>query len=173
MNSIMLCAVIGFAVGLIIASCGKRESAKYIISTVTGTIVGAVVGLCVASIICYLVPMKNVIYGPVKLAAVRSFASSSGTFIWGAGSIECATYNFLELMEDGSLAPDSVPADRLVRLIEDPELLNIGFLSITMSETDKTSPLYPWAIGTRDRTRIVRKEFRVPVGTVVQQFNIK
>ena len=82
-------------------------------------------------------------------------------------------WNFLQRMDDGSMVPGSVPADGLVHLIEDPELKNTGFWSTTIREADQSSPLYPWAIGTGDRTRTVRQEFRVPVGTVVQQFNIQ
>jgi hypothetical protein len=76
-------------------------------------------------------------------------------------------------MDDGSKVPGSVPANGLVHLIEDPKLKNTGTWSTTISEPDKSSPLYPWSIGAEQRTRTVRQEFRVPVGTVVKQFNIK
>jgi len=175
MNSILLCAAIGLVVGLIIASCGKRERGKYIFAAIIGPIAGAVVGLFAAiTFICYMVPMKDVVYGPAKLVAMRSSDGISGTFVWGSGSIgNRTTYNFLQRMEDGSMVPGSVPANGLVHLIEDPELKNTGFWSTTIREADKTAPLYRWALGTRDRTQTVRQEFRVPVGTVVQQFNIK
>jgi hypothetical protein len=175
MNTIILCAAIGLVVGLIIASRGKRDTGSYVWSTIFGTTIGAVVGLVAAiTVICHMVPMKDVVYGPAKLVAMRSSDGISGTFVWGSGSIgNRTTYNFLQRMEDGSMVPGSVPADGLVHLFEDPELKNTGFWSTTMREADKTSSLYPWALATRDRTRILRQEFRVPVGTVVQQFNIK
>lgn len=175
MNSIMLGAAIGLVIGLIIASLGKRESGKYLLNTILGTIIGAVVGVFAAlTVICYMLPMKDVVYGPAKLVAMRSSDGISGTFVWGSGSIgNRTTYNFLQRMEDGSMVPGSVPANGLVHLIEDPELKNTGFWSTTIREADKTSTLYSWALGTSDRTQTVRQEFRVPVGTVVQQFNIK
>ena len=74
---------------------------------------------------------------------------------------------------EGALKATFNSTDGLVHLIEDPELKNTGFWSTTIREADQSSPLYPWAIGTGDRTRTVRQEFRVPVGTVVQQFNIQ
>ncbi len=175
MNTILLCAALGLVIGIIIASCGKRETGKYIFGAIIGPIVGAVVGLIVAlAVIAFMVPMKDVVYGPGKLVAMRSTDGISGTFIWGSGSIGSRTsYNFLQLVEDGSMVPGSVPADGLVHLIEDAELKNTGFWRTTIREADKTSPLYPWAIGANDRSRTVRQEFRVPVGTVVQQFNIQ
>jgi len=175
MNSIMFGTAIGLLIGLIIASCGKRERSKYIFAAIIGPFCGAIVGLVAAlTVVCYMVPMKDVVYGQAKLVAMRSSDGISGTFVWGSGSIgNRTTYNFLQRMEDGSMVPGSVPADGLVHLFEDPELTNSGFWSTTIREADKTSPLYPWAIGTSDRTRTVRQEFRVPVGTVVQQFNIK
>lgn len=175
MNSIILGAAIGLVVGLIIASCGKRERGKYILAAIIGPFCGAIVGLFAAlTVVCYMVPMKDVVYGPGKLVAMRSSDGISGTFVWGSGSIgNRTTYNFLQRMDDGSMVPGSVPADGLVHLIEDPELKNTGFWSTTIREADKNSSLYPWAIATGDRTRTVRQEFRVPVGTVVQQFNIK
>jgi hypothetical protein len=175
MNSIMLGAALGLLIGLIIASCGKRNSSKYIVSTIAGTFIGAIVGIFAGlTVICYMVPMKDVVYGPAKLVAMRSSDGISGTFVWGSGSIgNRTTYNFLQRMEDGSMVPGSVPADGLVHLFEDQELKNTGFWSTTIREADKDSPLYPWALATRDRRQTVRQEFRVPVGTVVQQFNIK
>ena len=121
-----------------------------------------------------MLPMKDVVYGPRSLMAMRGSDGVSGIFVWGSGSIESgANYNFQLRMEDGSMVPGSVPADGLVHLFEDQELKNTGFWSTTIREADKDSPLYPWALATRDRRQTVRQEFRVPVGTVVQQFNIK
>ena len=175
MNSIMLGAAIGLVIGLIIASLGKRESGKYLLNTILGTIIGAVVGLFAAlTVICYMLPMKDVVYGPAKLVAMRSSDGISGTFVWGSGSIgNRTTYNFLQRMEDGSMVPGSVPADDRVHLIEDPELKDTGFWRTTFVTADTTSPLYNWATFTRDRAYILRQEFRVPVGTVVQQFSIE
>ncbi len=70
------------------------------------------------------------------------------------------------------MVPGSVPANGLLLLIEDPTLKNVGYLTITMREADRTAPLYNWAIDTNYLTEIVSQEFRVPVGTVVQSFHI-
>lgn len=66
------------------------------------------------------------------------------------------------------MALRSLPANDIVRFIEDAALQDTGSWSTTVSEVDKTSPLYVWAMDNGSRNRVVRQEFRVPVGTVVQ-----
>jgi hypothetical protein len=175
MNTIMLCAAVGLVFGIIFASRGRRSTNKYIFGTICCPVFGAIFGLFLAgAIIGAIVPMKDVVYGQGKLVAMRSTDCISGAFIWGSGNIASQTsYNFLQRLDDGSMVPRSVPADGLVRLIEDPELQNTGFWSTTWREVDMTSPLYSWSLGTRESQRVVRQEFRVPVGTVVQQFSVK
>lgn len=174
MNTVILFAAVGFVYGLRVASKGNITLANYIQGGALCSLIGGVLGLLGGVIIGTLVPSTDVVYGPVRLVAMRSSESISGTFIWGSGSIGSHTsYNFMRRMEDGSMVPGSVPADGLVRLIEDPELHNTGFWTTTISEADKTSPLYHWAVGLNDKRQVLRQEFRVPVGTVIQQFNIK
>ena len=174
MNTIILCAAIGLVIGLIFAFRGKRESSKYAFFAISGPAIGAVVGLFVAmGVIGSMVPMKEVVYGPGQLVAMRSSDGISGTFVWGSGSISNqTTYNFLKRMEDGSMVPDSVPATGRVHLIEDPSLKDSGFYTIKMRVVDRTSPLFNWALQTSFHADSERYEFRVPVGTIVQKFTI-
>ncbi|MFA7339864.1 MAG: hypothetical protein WC028_23980 [Candidatus Obscuribacterales bacterium] len=166
MYTIALFTAIGAIIGSFIAG---------IFGAIVGALIGAVVGLIVAcTIISELVPMKNVVSKSIKLVAMRSSDGISGTFIWGSGAMSNrTTYNFMQLVEDGSMVPGWLPANHLVHLIEDAELKNTGSWCTTTREADKTSSLYRWAIGSSDRTETVRQEFRVPVGTVVQQFSVK
>lgn len=60
-----------------------------------------------------------------------------------------------------------------MRLIEDPELKDVGYWRTTIRECDPNSSLYNWGIFLKERERYVRQEFRVPVGTVVQQFKVQ
>jgi hypothetical protein len=174
MYTIILLTLLGLARGLTLPS-SKGKGPLYIASSGVG--IASALGLCgmaAALMFAQSVPMKDVVYGPAKLVAMRNLDGISGSFIFGSGSINSVnTYNFLQRMQDGSMVPGSVPANGLVHLIEDPELKNTGSWSITISEPDKSSPLYPWSIGAELRSKAVRQEFRVPVGTVVQQFNIK
>lgn len=71
------------------------------------------------------------------------------------------------------MAPGSVYANEVVRLIEDPELKNVGFWQTTTRKPDPSHWLYNWTIFHSDKNRVVRQEFRVPVGSVIQQFNIR
>ena len=166
MYTIALCVAIGAIIGSFIAGT---------FGAIIGTIAGAVVGAIIAALlISYLVPMKDVVSKPIKLVAMRSSDGISGTFIWGSGAMSNrTTYNFMKLVEDGSMVPGWLPANHLVHLIEDSELKNTGSWSTTTREADKTSSLYRWALAASDRNETVRQEFRVPVGTVVQQFSIK
>jgi hypothetical protein len=159
----MYTIIFGAALGAVIGSFINGTSGDII-----GAFIGALVGLGAAiSLFSYLVPRRNVVNKPVKLVAVRSSDGISETFIWASGELSNrTTYNFLQLMEDGSMVPGCVPANHLVHLIEDPELKDTGFWSTTINEADKTSPLYAWAIDTCDWTEPVRQEFRVPIGTV-------
>jgi hypothetical protein len=174
MYTIILCAVIGLIIAVIFTKRGDREKSDYIFTAIVGPVYGGVAGMIIAGIvICGQVPMKNVVFGPIELVAMRSSDGASGTFVWGSGSISNqTTYNFLQRSEDGSMVPGSVPADGRVHLIEDPDLKDTGFWRTTFVTADTASPLYNWAIATGDRAYILRQEFRVPVGTVVQQFNI-
>ncbi|MFA7339571.1 MAG: hypothetical protein WC028_22510 [Candidatus Obscuribacterales bacterium] len=166
MYTIPPCAVIGAIIGSILAGA---------VGAIVGTVIGSVLGFMAAIIlISEFVTMKNVVSKPIKLVAMRSSDGISGTFIWGSGAMNNRTnYNYMQLMEDGSMVPGWLPANHLVHLIEDAELKNTGTLSTTKREADKTSLLYRWAIGTSDRNETVRHDFRVPVGTVVQQFTVK
>lgn len=112
MKSFMLCTIVGLFIGLIFTSRDKRESCNYILNAILGTVVGGCVSILVGiTVICHMVPMKEVVYGPGKLVAMRSSDVFSGTFVWGSGSISNrTTYNFLQRMADNSMVPGAVPA---------------------------------------------------------------
>lgn len=174
MNTIYTIAIVGFLIGLICAKVSKGNAGTYTFGMVLGTVLGGVVGLIVGLFVGGLLPMRDVVYGPLPLVSMRSSDGINGSFIWGTGSVNSQlTYHFLQRKEDGSMSPRSVRATEAVHLIEDAELSNTGFWSTTMSEPDKSHWLFNWSLATRDRIRVVRQEFRVPVGTVVQQFNIR
>jgi len=175
MNTIILGAAIGVVIACIFGALNKSKVSKYLIGSTFAAAIGAFFGAMIAgTIICSMVPTKDVVYGPGKLVAMRSADGISGTFVWGSGSISSrTTYNFMQVLDDGSMKPGWVYADDLVRLIEDPELKNVGYWRTTIREVDPASPLNAWALGTGTVSTTVRQEFRVPVGTVVQQFNVK
>lgn len=175
MYSIYAFAAVGFFIGLVCAKASKGNAGTYAFGTILGIVIGGVIGLVAALFIGgVLLPMRDVVYGPAPLVSMRSSDGINGSFIWGTGSVNSQlTYHFLQRKEDGSMSPRSVPATEEVHLIEDAELSNTGFWTTTMSEPDKTHWLYKWSAATRDRIKVVRQEFRVPSGTVVQQFNVR
>jgi hypothetical protein len=179
MYTIFLLSALGMAGGFKLCFYKNKEGTSDYINPTLGAIactgLGAILGTFIAFwVVEPAVPRKDVVYGPAKLVAIRSQDSLSGSFIFGYGSISSdSRYNFVQRMDDGRMVPGSVPADGRVQLIEDPELKNTGSWSTTISEPDKSSPLYPWSIGAEINSRTVRQEFRVPVGTMVKQFNIE
>lgn len=77
------------------------------------------------------------------IAAKRISDGLSGSFVWGSGGFNNQTYyNFLQIMEDGSVVPDSVPATGRVHLTEDLSLKDTGLYTIKMRVVDRTSPLF-------------------------------
>ena len=175
MNTAILMAVIGFvfAITLVITFKGKIGAflAASIFGPLDGFVIGMVIALAIGSI---MLPTKTVVYGPGTLVAMRSSDGFSGTFIWGSGSIgSSSTYNFMQRMDDGSLKPGFIYVDETVRVIEDPELKDVGYWRTTMTEADRSSPWSAWSLGQNSMSKVVRQEFRVPKGTVVQEFKIK
>lgn len=174
MYTFMLCPALGLVFAIIFASCGTRSSDRYVDSAFGGLVVGFLCSIVIGGIVLpAMLPMEDVVYGPRSIMPMRNSDGVSGIFVWGSGSIESgANYNFQLRMEDGSMALRSLPANDIVRFIEDPALQDTGFWSTTVSEVDKTSPLYAWAVDNGSKNRIVRQEFRVPVGTVVQPLKV-
>lgn len=175
MNTVIVCAVAGFLSAMILASFDKQSTQRYVIGAIIGFFLGGFVGwLTAVFFVANDLPMREeVVYGPIKLAAMHSSDGLSGSFVWGSGSFNNRTYyNFLKIMEDGSMVPDSVPATGRVHLIEDQSLKDSGFYTIKMRVVDRTSPLFNWALQTSFRADSERYEFRVPVGTIVQKFTI-
>ncbi len=172
MYTFFLLSAIGLVIGIIIAS--RMEGGVKLGGAGAGAIIGAVVGFILAAIGGAFVPRIEVVYGPANLVAMRSSDGVSGTFIWGSGTIRQGTsYNFMQKLSDGSMTPGSVPANSLVRIIEDESLKGTGTWTTTADEADKKSPLYNWTLFSSDSDKYVRQTFRVPVGTVVQTFKVE
>lgn len=175
MYSIYLFAVIGIVHGVIWAyryngSHGFERFFRLAMSTMCG----AAAGFLLSGFLSPAVPTVNVVGEPVTLVSMRNQDGLTGSFIFGSGAINSSmSYNFLMKQKDGSMAPGSVYANEVVRLIEDPELKNVGFWQTTTRKPDPSHWLYNWTIFHSDKNRVVRQEFRVPVGSVIQQFNIR
>lgn len=176
MYTIYTCALLGLIGGLIVLLRRKKPQDNFDKGChfVLGTIIGAVIGLFLALVGSSWVEKKEVVYGPAELVAMRNTDGISGTFIFGSGGFRNTTnYNFMMKTSDGSMVPGSVTADGYVHITEDPSLKNTGQWTTTYSECDPKSPLWNWTIGKSDMKRLLRQDFRVPVGTVVQQFKVQ
>ena len=165
MRTIVIFVFAGLLIGSILGQC--------MIFAFCGAGVGLAFGASLAVALADVVPLREVARGPVVLVAMRRSDGTAGTFLLGSGTISSrSSYNFLKLLDNGSMVPCSVPVNNLVRLIEDPQLENVGYWSTVFAEADPTSKFFKWAINTGERTHIVRQEFRVPKGTVIHQFTI-
>lgn len=172
MYLVTLCAVIGVLVGLIVA---PRFDGKRLFGAGIGGVVGVFVGLFGGLAVANYVPTHDVVHDPATMVSMRTADGVTGTFVWGTGGIQGqTTYNFMIKQADGSISPRSVPADSYVAIVEDPSLTNVGYWRSTYRGMDRSSPLYNWATGgSTRRYELVRQEFRVPVGTVVQTFKVQ
>lgn len=173
MKTIYLSTLIGIMIGLVVADPGLSSK---LIGSASGAIGGYMIGFIIAHLIIPgWVPRHNVTNEPVTLVSMRNVDYVSGAFIFGGGNFgQQTTYSFMVKLDDGSMMPHSVPANQLVRLIEDPSLENVGYWRTTVSNLDPSSALYPWSCA-RDswEGELVRHEFRVPVGSVVQTFRVQ
>ncbi len=170
MYSIYLFAAIGLVVGFFIGDPGVWKLIGLGVGCVFGGVVGLIVGLAVSA----CTPRTSVVYGPATMVSMRTSDGVTGTFVWGTGGFRGETsYNFMIKQQDGSITPRSVPANSLVAIIEDESLKDVGYWSSTYRELDPKSALYNWGIGHSDYKDLVRQEFRVPVGTVVQTFKVQ
>lgn len=175
MYTIYTLTVVGLAIGLLTyLKCSTNTLAECLFRTVMGGFIGLVVGFLTAMLCSPLVPKILVSNEPITLVSMRNQDGLSGSFIFGSGSINSnLSYNFLMKEKDQSMVPGSVLASEIVHFIEDPELKNIGYWQTTFRVSDPSHWFYKWTVFHSDNKRIARQEFRVPVGSVIQQFNIK
>jgi hypothetical protein len=173
MYTLILFFFLGLLPCLLIAFRQKFSLAGWLVFPFFGAIAGLLCGLFVALFVRALVPRHDVVYGTATLVSMRSADGISGTFILGTGRINSETiYNFMIKDSDGSVVPDSVPADQRVHIFQDQSLKDTGTWTSTFHEPDTSSVLASWALGLEEERQLTRQEFHVPVGAVVQQFNI-
>jgi hypothetical protein len=177
MYTLYLAIFIGATLGLITAIMGADDDGPakllvYVIGTAIGAIPGTFVGGVIGLIVLNFVPQHQVVYGPTTLVSMRSSDGVSGTFLLGSGGINSQMeYNYYVRNDDGTFTPYHQPANGLVRITEDKTLKDVGYWTTIMKEYDQSASISAWALGLNDRT-ILHQDFRVPVGTVVQSFNV-
>jgi hypothetical protein len=165
-------AAIGLAIGYYVSLSGHWVGpCCWIVGIAIGAGVGCFIGTCVANSI--LVPTHDVVSRDVKLVSMRSSDGGIGTFVWGSSDGSYPTYHFFMQNDDGSFTPGQVPANSLVRIIEDKDLDGVGYWRTIARQADLSSPIASWALDPQDCNFVITQEFRVPVGTVVQSFSVK
>jgi hypothetical protein len=178
----MYTVITALAVSLIIAVVKRWRNRKqyarffqeFAFTAVPYALCGIIIGIVLAGIISFFTPLHKVTSAPIKLVAMRSADGMSGTFIWGSGTMGSAhTYNFMMLEADGTFVPGSIAADGLVHIAEDRSLLGEGTWTTTAVKVDETSAIYRWSLLSTDKSFTVRHDFRVPPGTVLQQFSMR
>jgi hypothetical protein len=137
----------------------------------TCSLFGGALGCVAAVLLGFVMPRVNVDSAPIELAAVDNVEGMKGTFLYGSGSVRSnLVYNFLIRNVDGSMTPNSVVADGHVRIVQDKNLSEVGYLTITVSKVEKSTAFRYWALDISPREEIVAYEFRVPDGSVKQSF---
>jgi hypothetical protein len=179
MVSVFALAVVGILCGLLnIYLNTSRDSGRRRIGKAfgvgRGVGMGTAAGIMLGVVCTYSLPMHKVASKPVELVAMRSADSLNGAFIWGTGGFSVdQAYHFYKKESDGSMVPVRMWASNKVHIIEDAALQNTGTWTTVTEEVDPSSHFFAWALTPDDRTRVVREEFRVPVGTVRHTFEIK
>ncbi|QQR56059.1 MAG: hypothetical protein IPG59_13710 [Candidatus Melainabacteria bacterium] len=175
MYTIYVLVLVGLAIGFLIYLKGTRRTfSEFVFNSLMGGFIGCIAGLVIAMLVSSAVPKTLTSNEPVTLVSMRNQDGLTGSFIFGSGSINSSmSYNFLMKQKDGSMVPGTVLSSEVVHFIEDPELKNIGYWQTTIRRSDPSHWLYKWTIFHSDHNRIARQEFRVPVGSVIQQFNIR
>lgn len=179
MISLIALTFVGFLYGLINSylkssrDSGRRRDGA-VIGVGSGAGLGAVAGIIIGLVFTSALPVHKVASKPVELVAMRSADNLNGAFIWGTGGLGVdQVYHFYKKESDGSMVPGKMWASNKVHIIEDAGLEHTGTWTTISEEVDPSSRFFAWALTPDDRTRIVREEFRVPVGTVRQIFELK
>jgi hypothetical protein len=181
MYSVFLIAVVGFAFGALLCLQFKPRinAIGNVFVVFVCTFLGAVIGTLLAAFLANFVSYHNAVYENGALVAMRNTQGLQGTFVIGTfglsghGELKSTQqYNFLLRVEDGSMVPHSMIADTLVHLVEDESLKDVGYWTTTYYEPNPDSALFNWAMHDASDRSVVRQEFRVPAGTVVQNFEI-
>ena len=130
--------------------------------------------LAAGALIGFLVPMNVVNSDAVALVSMRSSEGIGSAFLLDTrGEEGVSVYHFMSKMEDGTYAPNWVPADESVRIIEESALDGVGFWRTTIRQKSRKSVLYNFGLFKAGYERVMRQEFRVPSGTVVQTFKVQ
>lgn len=118
-------------------------------------------------------PMLQIKRPSLELVSMRNDESRAVFIVGREVSQLDRTYSFMMKQADGSMVPGSLPISELVHISEDAALTNSGTWTTIYQAADPASPLYYWAAFKGSQTRIIRHDFRVPVGTLVRDFRIQ
>jgi hypothetical protein len=175
MYTLYILTAIGALVGLRFYFRGTRRTVgEFLYCTLFSASCGLVAGFLLAMFFNKAVPTQDLIGERITLVSMRNESGISGSFIFGSGSVNSGiNYHFLKKQDDNSMVPDSVQASDLVHFIEDATLANVGYWQTTFRQSDSSHWLYKWTLFHKENNRIIRQEFRVPVGSVIQQFKIQ
>lgn len=175
MYTLFLLPSLGAILGIFYHLKGKnRTVSKSSFFTIEASCVGLLIAFVLAILFNQAVPVHDVMSEPVTLVSMPNQSGNSGSFIFGSGSVKSGiNYHFLTKKSDGSLVPDSVPGSDLVYIIEDAKLSGVAYWQTTTRQADRSHWLFKWTIFHRDDAHIIRQEFRVPVGSIIQQLKIQ
>jgi hypothetical protein len=171
-----LCAILSLSASYLSFGKGKDKSWLLIcLVGVVGAAMGSALGLLTAIYIgTFNSTVQEQTSAPVPLVAIGNGGGTTGAFLLDSGTVQSGhTYTFYFRNGDGSLSSEEVVANHPVHIIEDKNLSDTGYWTTTSSKTVLNSDpwLQDWAAVDHDE-HIVRQDFHVPVGTVVQHFKL-
>lgn len=106
-----------------------------------------------------------------KLSAMRTGEGVKGSFVIGSGVIGSSMkFQMYVVNNDGSVSPMEIAADSRVILVEDRDLENVGYLTVTVKKCDYSTAIANWVWRNSHWEELVSYELRVPVGAVLHDF---
>lgn len=171
MYSILIFTVVGLIVGLRNWKPSEDTFDDFFALGIN-TSIGTLVGMCVAIVICAVMPRHWVETGRWPLASMRTVDGTSEYFVECTGSVHSSTrYRVLRVNPDGSLSPLSVKITaNNTEVNEDAALTNEGSLTVSVYERNRQHWLFNWSMdpGQKKHTEIDNHyyEFAVPKGSV-------
>jgi hypothetical protein len=180
MYTALLITAVGAGLGVYAGIRSNAPALGKIVLLIAFTFGGAFFGMLTGGLLAIAMPYHTVVYRNGELVCMRNTQGVGGTFVVGTfgarvrGELHnTQQYNFLLRVEDGSMVPHALTADGLVHIVEDESLKDVGVWTTTYDEPNTDSVFANWMLYDMSTRSVVRQEFRVPVGTVVQNFEIR
>lgn len=176
MYSILICSLIGFICGMLHYLRYRNDERRRLTdpglrSVYSGTLIGCGSGILMGLLVSFSLPMHEVASVPVELAPME-VDGVKGVFALGTNGISEHTYHLNKRERNGAIVAVRLWNHDNIYIFEDHHLQDRATWITIRREVDPSSSFFSLALSPDDRTRVVREELHVPVGSVMSKFSI-